>query len=106
MNNSKGVQSKMGRIHWSLFIAGFFFLGCASISVGSDEIEEAYPFPPGKNAKLVKQVCTGCHAAEMVYMRTFDEQSARKYYEIMVGDPDSEQGKKIIEYLTTVLGFK
>jgi hypothetical protein len=42
----------------------------------------------------------------MVYLRTYDEKSARKYYQMMVGDPDSEEGKKIIEYLTTVLAFK
>jgi hypothetical protein len=69
-----------------------------------EEIEEALPFPPGKNAKLVKQVCASCHAAEMVYFRFYDEKSAEKYYELMVSDPDPEKRKKIIEYLTTVLG--
>ena len=97
----------MGRLRWTLIVSVvFLFLSGTRVPAGSEEVEEAYPFPPGKNAKLVRQVCTGCHAAEMVYLRTFDEKSARKYYEIMVGDPDSEQGKKIIEYLTTVLGFK
>ena len=94
-------------MRWVVSMSVVFLLISGTWTPGkAEEIEEAYPFPPGKNAKLVKQVCTGCHAAEMVYLRTFDEQSARKYYEVMVGDPDSEQGKKIIEYLTTVLGFK
>lgn len=97
----------MGRLRWALFISVvFLFLSWTCTPVKSEEIEEAYPFPPGKNAKLVKQVCTACHSAEMVYLRTFDEKSARKYYDLMVGDPDSEQGKKLIEYLTTVLGLK
>ena len=97
----------MGRLRWALIVSVIFvFLSGIRVPAGSEESEEAYPFPPGKNAKLVKQVCTGCHAAEMVYLRTFDEKSARQNYETMVGDPDSAQGKKIIEYLTTVLGFK
>ena len=71
-----------------------------------EEISDHYPYPPGKNAKLVKEVCTPCHYAELVTMRDYDEESARRYYELWVGDPDSEQGKKVIEYLITVLGQK
>lgn len=97
----------MGRLRLVFFMCIFFlFLSGIWTQARSEEIEEAYPFPPGKNAKLVKQVCGSCHAAEMVYMRFYDEKSARKYYELMVSDPDPEQKKKIIEYLCDVLGFK
>ncbi|HYB22001.1 MAG TPA: hypothetical protein VEH09_13780 [Thermodesulfobacteriota bacterium] len=97
----------MRKLRWVLLLSGFFLhLSSGWTQVWLEEVEEAPPFPPGKNAKLVKQVCAPCHSAEIVYLRVYDENSARKYYENMVGDPDSDQGRKVIEYLTTVLGFK
>jgi hypothetical protein len=71
-----------------------------------EEIEEAPPFPPGKNVQLVNKLCTSCHNAEMVYMRTYDEKSAKRYYEHGVSDTDPEREKKVIEYLLNVLGDK
>jgi hypothetical protein len=66
--------------------------------------ENIAPFPPGKNAALVKQVCTQCHGANFVLDRRFDMAAAKKVYRLFVGDPESEQGKQVVEYLTTVLG--
>ncbi|NDU93101.1 MAG: hypothetical protein G3I10_10965 [Ferrovum sp.] len=64
------------------------------------------PFPPGENAALVKKTCTECHAANVVLSKQFDEALARRQYKLFVGDPDSEEGQKVIKYLTTVLGVK
>jgi hypothetical protein len=55
-------------------------------------------------AALVKQVCTSCHGANFVVDRRYDAASATKVYRLFVGDPVSEQGKLVVEYLTTVLG--
>lgn len=97
----------MGRWRLVFFLCIFFlFLSGLWTQARLEEVDEAYPFPPGKNAKLVKQVCASCHDAETVYLRTYDEKSARQYYELYVSDPDAEQAKKVIEYLCTVLGFK
>jgi mono/diheme cytochrome c family protein len=63
------------------------------------------PFPPGRNAMLVKQTCSQCHTPNVVVTQTFTEKTARKYYQKMLGEsPDTERGKKIVEYLSTVLG--
>ncbi|WP_336489286.1 hypothetical protein [Methylobacterium nigriterrae] len=62
------------------------------------------PFPPGENAALAKKVCTECHAANVVLSAQFDEKLARKQYKLFVGDPDSDEGQKVIKYLTTTLG--
>jgi hypothetical protein len=65
------------------------------------------PFPPGPHAMLVKQTCSQCHSPNMIVTQTFDEKSARKIYQKMMGEsPDTERGKKIVEYLTTALGEK
>lgn len=66
----------------------------------------SYPFPPGKDAILVKQVCASCHPANLVLDRRFDEADAKKFYRLYVGNPDTDQGRRIVEYLTTVLGEK
>lgn len=66
--------------------------------------ENIAPFPPGKNAALVKQVCTSCHSAMLVVERRYDVEGARKRYRLFVGNPDSEEGKLVVEYLSTVLG--
>jgi mono/diheme cytochrome c family protein len=66
--------------------------------------EDFAPFPPGENAALVKKTCTECHGANVVLSAQFDEKLARKQYKLFVGDPDSEDGKKVVKYLTTVLG--
>jgi mono/diheme cytochrome c family protein len=63
--------------------------------------------PPGKNAMLVKQTCSQCHTPNVVMDHTFDEKTARKIYQKMLGEsPDTERGKKIVEYLTTYMGDK
>ncbi len=64
------------------------------------------PFPSGENAALVKKTCTECHSANIVLSTQFDEALARRQYKLFVGDPDSEEGQKVIKYLTTVLGIK
>jgi mono/diheme cytochrome c family protein len=65
------------------------------------------PFPPGPNAMLVKQTCSQCHTPNVVLNQTFDEKTARKIYQKMLGEsPDTERGKKIFEYLSTVMGEK
>ncbi len=66
--------------------------------------ENIAPFPPGKNAALVKQVCTSCHSAMLVVDRRYDVEGAKKRYRLFVGNPDSEQGRLVVEYLSTVLG--
>ena len=90
-----------------LLVSGILiFLIGAGTHGNVQESSDSYPFPPGNNAKLAKDVCTACHYAQLVIIRSYDEKSARTYYEMMVGDPDSEQGKKVIEYLVAVLGEK
>jgi len=64
------------------------------------------PFPSGENAALVKKICTECHSANLVISTQFDQELARRQYKKFVGDPDSEDGRKVIKYLTTVLGEK
>jgi mono/diheme cytochrome c family protein len=65
------------------------------------------PFPPGPNAMLVKQTCSACHTPNVVVTQTFSEKTARRVYQKMMGEsPDTERGKKIVEYLSTVLGEK
>ncbi len=110
----KIIKKIMGRLYLILFISGAFFLiGGATTQVKSDEASdkeyremlESFPFPPGKNAKLAKQVCSPCHSPDVVIYKVYDEPMARKYYERMLFEsPDTEQGKKVIEYLITVLG--
>ncbi len=68
--------------------------------------EDFAPFPPGENAALVKKTCTECHSANVVISTQFDEALARRQYKLFVGDPDSEEARKVIKYLTTVLGAK
>jgi hypothetical protein len=69
------------------------------------EAGDPSPFPPGPNVMLVKRTCSQCHAPNVIVTQTFDEDSARKIYQKMLGEsPDTERGKKIVEYLSTVLG--
>ena len=76
----------------------------AMLSATCARAEDTAPFPPGENAALVKKVCTECHAANVVVSSQFDEKLARKQYKLFVGDPDSEEGQKVVKYLTTTLG--
>jgi mono/diheme cytochrome c family protein len=72
-----------------------------------DESGDPSPFPPGPNAMLVKQTCSQCHTPNVVLSQTFNEKTARKIYQKMLGEsPDTERGKKIVEYLSTVMGEK
>jgi mono/diheme cytochrome c family protein len=72
-----------------------------------DEQGDPSPFPQGKNAMLVKQTCSQCHTPNVVMAQTFNEKTARKIYQKMLGEsPDTERGKKIVEYLTTYMGEK
>ena len=71
------------------------------------EAGDPSPFPPGPNVMLVKRTCSQCHAPNVIVTQTFDEDSARKIYQKMLGEsPDTERGKKIVQYLSTVLGDK
>jgi hypothetical protein len=71
------------------------------------EAGDPSPFPPGPNVMLVKRTCSQCHAPNVIVTQTFDEDSARKIYQKMLGEsPDTERGRKIVEYLATVLGDK
>lgn len=70
-----------------------------------DQAGDPSPFPPGPNAMLVKQTCSQCHTPNVIVTQTFSEKTARKLYQKMMGEsPDTERGKKIVEYLSTVLG--
>ncbi len=83
-------------------IAGY----CSCIAVHAHAAEDFAPFPPGENATLAKKTCTECHAANVVISTQYDQDLARKQYKKYVGDPDSEDARKVINYLTTVLGVK
>jgi hypothetical protein len=71
----------------------------------SEEDQTATPFPPGKNAALVKKVCTVCHSAKPILDLQYDREEAANFYKNMVeSDITTDQAQKIIEYLSTVLG--
>jgi hypothetical protein len=71
------------------------------------ESNDPSPFPPGPNVLLVKRTCSQCHTPNLVVTLTFDVDSARKIYQKMLGEsPDTERGKKVVEYLSTALGDK
>jgi len=79
----------------------------AAAAVKADESGDPSPFPPGPNAMLVKQTCSQCHTPNVVLSQTFNEKTARKIYQKMLGEsPDTERGKKIVAYLSTVMGEK
>lgn len=80
-------------------------VGTAQTAPGEELPGDPAPFPPGRNAMLVKQTCSQCHTPNVVLTQTFTEKTARKYYQKMLGEsPDTERGKKIVEYLSTVMG--
>jgi hypothetical protein len=98
-------------------VAALLGLGTAQVShtvfsaeqapAAVEESGDPSPFPPGPNAMLVKQTCSKCHSPNAVVTQTFNEKTARKLYQKMMGEsPDTERGKKIVEYLSTVLGEK
>jgi hypothetical protein len=73
----------------------------------AEPADDPSPFPPGPNAMLVKQTCSQCHSPNVIITQTFTEKTARKLYQKMLGEsPDTERGKKIVEYLYTVMGDK
>lgn len=77
-----------------------------ALAASPDEDEDAlYPFPPGPNAALAKQVCTACHSATVVARRNYDEEEAKRLYRLMIGDTENERAARVIGYLTTVLGY-
>jgi hypothetical protein len=79
----------------------------ASQAFSAEPEGDPSPLPPGSNAMLVKQTCSQCHALNVIVTQSFDEKSARKIYQKMMGEsPDTERGKKIVEYLSTALGEK
>lgn len=79
----------------------------AAAGAAPAEAGDPTPFPPGPNAMLVKQTCSQCHTPNVIVTQTFDEKTARKIYQKMMGEsPDTERGKKIVTYLSTVLGEK
>mgnify|MGYP003352399020 CR=1 FL=1 len=79
-------------------------LSALLVPVATDAADSHEPFPAGPNALLAKQVCSACHPAALVIDRRYDEAEAKKFYRLMVGDPESEQGRLIVRYLTTALG--
>lgn len=81
----------------------YAMLACLALPLHA-AADDASPFPPGKSAALVKKVCTECHAPSVVISTRFDDALAKKMYKRFVGDPESEQGKQVVEYLTTMLG--
>ena len=85
-------------------------LGTASLgraALGADPEGDPAPFPPGPNAFLVKQTCSQCHSPNVVLTQTFNEASARKIYQKMLGEsPTTERGRKVVAYLSTVLAEK
>ncbi|WP_295990175.1 hypothetical protein [Rugamonas sp.] len=84
-----------------------FSADAAKPAAAVDESGDPSPFPPGPNAMLVKQTCSQCHTPNVIVTQTFDEKTARKLYQKMMGEsPDTERGKKIVTYLSTVLGEK
>jgi mono/diheme cytochrome c family protein len=73
-------------------------------SLGQEAAEDYFPLKPGPNAVLVKQTCSQCHSPNYIISQTYDEESARKIYRKMMGEsPDTERGKKVVEYLSTVM---
>ncbi|HYZ62061.1 MAG TPA: hypothetical protein VE650_06360 [Acetobacteraceae bacterium] len=67
--------------------------------------QETAPFPPGPDAALVKEVCSHCHDGRVVVNKRYDEAAARRYWTVMIGtDPDAPVAKRVIAYLTSVLG--
>ena len=100
--------TKPKRTHYLLVLALALASGSLSQAVFSAEPEgDPSPFPRGPNAMLVKQTCSMCHSPNVVVTQTFNEKTARKLYQKMMGEsPDTERGKKIVEYLYTVLGEK
>jgi hypothetical protein len=55
-------------------------LACHGAYAQDDEKADPSPFPPGKNAMLVKQTCSQCHTPNVVLDQTFDEKTAGKIY--------------------------
>lgn len=71
----------------------------------SEADRSADPFPPGRHAALVKQVCVDCHGAKVITDKRFTKEEAEGFYRNMVSSNlDTEQARNIIEYLTTTLG--
>lgn len=75
-------------------------------AMGLDEADtQAFPFPPGEGAALVKSVCASCHEAGFALSLRYDQATAERYYRIMVSENlDTDEARTIIRYLTTVLG--
>jgi hypothetical protein len=62
-------------------------------------------FPPGGGVALTQKICTRCHGANLILSKIFDAASAERYWRTMVGtDPNSDEARKVITYLSTVLG--
>jgi hypothetical protein len=73
-------------------------LACHAAEARTDEQGDPSPFPAGKNAILVKKTCEQCHTPNVILDHIFDEKTARRNYQKMLGEsPDTERGKKIVE---------
>src|SRR3712207_7048518 len=59
-----------------------------------------YPFPPGQGAALTREVCTSCHSANTVVRHQYDAAEARRLYRLMIGDPENDRARQIIDYLS------
>jgi hypothetical protein len=78
-------------------------VGIAAAASPDEDEDRLYPFPPGEHAALTRQTCAACHDPSVVTTKRYDEESARRYFRIMVGNPDTETARKVITYLSTVL---
>ncbi len=90
-------------------ISLLMFVGSLPCSLAAHALDvadtKAFPFPAGEHAALTKQICAECHEASLVVRKRYDRASAQRYYKLMTGDdPGSENGQKVIQYLTTILG--
>ena len=97
----------MNKLRFAQLLSSIGIVVACHNVVAAEAKDDIAPFPPGPNALLVKQTCSQCHSPNVVVTQTFSEESARKVYKKMMGEsPDTERGKKVVEYLATVLGEK
>jgi hypothetical protein len=105
-------KSKSGKVrvnHMNRVLSIFLILVLGAMSVvpmRAQAADDFAPFPAGENAALVKKTCTACHMANVVISTQYDEALAVRQYKKYVGEPDTAEARKVIKYLSTVLGEK
>jgi hypothetical protein len=100
------VRGKMPDRVFVILAGGMLGICLSLVPVRTHAAEDFAPFPPGENASLAKKTCTACHAANVVISTQFDEALALKQYKKYVGETDTDDARKVIKYLTTVLRAK